>query len=258
MTRPVLTPVGGLEVEIDDDVVPVIGRLRDALADDAGGGATLGEAVERGLPGGEVGDGVFDVQGRHGSSWSAGSRDGRDVGRRAVSQVVGVLRTLRRWGGPRTGRCWTGPEASRRAIAVTIEPASPEGAAGAVLPVLRADPAGDQGRRSPRHRRRHSRRGPPHGPVGAHGAGPPQVRVHQDRDPIPPRPPRPDHRLLTDIRPRHWSGRFAIFPPPHAESPAVWGAARVRPPQPVSSGRSCCSAARWGAHSRWFAPAKRR
>jgi DNA-binding CsgD family transcriptional regulator len=126
MTRPVLTPVGGLEVEIDDDVVPVIGRLRDALADDAGGGATLGEAVERGLPGGEVGDGVFDVQGRHGSSWSAGSRDGRDVGRRAVSQVVGVLRTLRRWGGPRTGRCWTGPEASRRAIAVTIEPASPE------------------------------------------------------------------------------------------------------------------------------------
>jgi hypothetical protein len=54
------------EVEVEDDVPLVVGRLPEALVGGAGGGARAGEPFERGEPGVEVGDRVLDVQGRHG------------------------------------------------------------------------------------------------------------------------------------------------------------------------------------------------
>jgi hypothetical protein len=56
--------VGGVEVEVEDDVARVVGGLPDVLAGDAGSSATVGEAAEGGQPGLQVGDRVLDVQGR--------------------------------------------------------------------------------------------------------------------------------------------------------------------------------------------------
>src|SRR5664279_3736497 len=56
-----------VEVEIDDDVAGVVDRTLDAVVQYAGRFAGRGEAVERRLPGREVGDGVLDVQCGHGA-----------------------------------------------------------------------------------------------------------------------------------------------------------------------------------------------
>ena len=76
--------VGGVEVEVDDDVVGVVNRPLDALLAYPGLLAGLGEAAERGVPRVEVGDGMFDVQGGHGVSrlsWAAVRSDARRAGR---------------------------------------------------------------------------------------------------------------------------------------------------------------------------------
>lgn len=53
---------GGVEVEVNDDIVGVADRSLDALPADPGLPPGLGEAPERGTPGIEVGNGVFDVE----------------------------------------------------------------------------------------------------------------------------------------------------------------------------------------------------
>src|SRR5438876_979366 len=56
---------GGVELEVDQDVVRIVDGAQDAVAADAGLFAAGWIAVEGPLPGGEIGDGVLDSQDRH-------------------------------------------------------------------------------------------------------------------------------------------------------------------------------------------------
>jgi len=56
---------GGVEVEVDDDVARVVDGALQAVPAYSGLFPDRGEAVEGALPGVEVGDGVFDVEGGH-------------------------------------------------------------------------------------------------------------------------------------------------------------------------------------------------
>lgn len=56
-----------VELQVDHDVGGIVDRPADDVATDAGGRTQAGESVERLFPGGEIGDGVLDVQCGHGS-----------------------------------------------------------------------------------------------------------------------------------------------------------------------------------------------
>jgi hypothetical protein len=64
--------VGGVEVEIDDDVVGVIDRPLDAVPEHTGPLPEFGEPVECPFPEIEIDDRMFDVQCRHDDSLAGG------------------------------------------------------------------------------------------------------------------------------------------------------------------------------------------
>jgi hypothetical protein len=59
---------GGIEIEVDDNVRGIVERPLDALVPYPGLLPQISEPRERGIPGVEVGDGMFDVKRVHGDS----------------------------------------------------------------------------------------------------------------------------------------------------------------------------------------------